>query len=616
MKPKTRQLIDGYCLAAIPPAPLSALEFARQYVKLPMSARCESFDDSVTPWTREPIERLSDPATKYLTFIKPVQAGGSTVGEIALCYWIYLQKKGDIFYNWEDDEKAKERWVKRIDRILRSCAPVKRIIDGLERHKYQKCLVAFPRLSLTVQGVYNATNLDSDSVRLLINEEIHNWRPGLLEKAYRRKTAFPNFFSLQISNAGRAGDQLHAAFEEGTQQVWEVKCPGCGKYHEMHTHWNDARPELGGLRYDADKARAANGEYNYALIAPTVRYQFPCGFLVFDSPRERRALSLSGRYSEPKNPDAHLSNRSYILDAVAVDYIPWIELIMEKHKALRAMKYGDLEAWLKYLRERECIFTDDNSRPMIPTLVVSQKKKDRAGLENRVARFAALDRQQGSISKGEIPHWWMVIRDVDAAANSLLVWEGKCETDEEALDVLNRHCVLPRHVVCDSGDDTTHVYRFCIRNGFNAIKGGTKPLFPHPDGGMRIFSQENFLWKLLNMRGPTKPEGQEVDEPMFWLYSKPGIRDRLAWLRTSNVVKWEVPADVSNDYREHMEAEELQSRRTSDGYQRNVWVQVRRRNDLFVCECYIAMLMEMAGLIGGAIGPTDTAESESESSSE
>lgn len=586
---------------AIPSPPLPPLEFARRHVRLPVSARSERFDDAITPWTREVIERLGDLEVRRLTFIKPVQSGGSTVGEIALCWWIAAQENGDIFYNWEDDQKAEDRWFKRVDRILKSCDPVKRIIDGLEKHKYQKGLVAFPRLNLTCQGVFNAQNLDSDSVRLLINEEVHNWTPGMLDKAYRRKTAFPNYFSLQISNAGTKGDQLHGAFIEGTMQQWQVLCPGCGAYHVMRTRWDDKAPQLGGLRYDSEGCKSANGDYNYTKLAGTIRYQFPCGYTVRDNHVERRALSLSGCYSQPTNPNAPLSIRSYTLDSVAVDYIPWLDLIMEKHKALKAMRYGDPELWYKYLRERECVFSDPNDRPMTARMVLSMdKKKDREGLMPRYARFAALDRQQGTARDGELPHWWIVIRDVDDQANSLLVYEGKAETDTDAVETLSRHSVLPRHVVCDSGDDTTHVYQFCLRNGYNAIKGGRESLYAHEDGGRRIFSPERPLWQMLNLQSPTKPDAP-VDEPQFWLYGKAGIRDRLAWLRASKGIKWEVPADVSEDYKEHMDSEEMQTRKNKDGYTVNTWTQIRARNDLFVCECYIAMMMEMAGLIGQGI---------------
>ena len=40
-----------------------------------------------------------------------------------------------------------------------------------------------------------------------------------------------------------------------------------------------------------------------------------------------------------------MSERSYTLEAVAIDYIPWLDLIKEKHRALRALKYGDPKPW-------------------------------------------------------------------------------------------------------------------------------------------------------------------------------------------------------------------------------------------------------------------------------
>ena len=158
--------------------------------------------------------------------------------------------------------------------------------------------------------------------------------------------------------------------------------------------------------------------------------------------------------------------------------------------------------------------------------------------------------------------------------------------------------------VADSGDDTTHVYRFCLQHGINAIKGGKEAFYAHSqDGGARrIFSPERPLHSMIN--APAKfqyvstLEGNRPDprEPMFWLYSKSGIRERLYWLR--NEPKWETPEDVSEDYQRHQEAEErvaMKHGRTGETIYE--WVQQKTRNDQFVNECYIAMQIEMAGMI-------------------
>lgn len=579
----------------------SVIAWMERNVRLVGSALSERMDFSITPWTREPVEAACSGDCRRVTFIKPVQAGGSSIGEAALCYQISTQLTGDVQYNWPDDEKFGERWDKYTEKRIKACKPVMALAPSSLRQdgKWKRGQIIFTHCNFAMQGVWSPKNLDSDTIAFQVNEEVHGWKPGHLAKADNRQTAVWNRIQFNISNAGRANGQLHQRFNEGTQRQWEVLCPGCGKHHPMRTRWDTKRPDLGGLRYDADGCRMEGGFYNYNRLEATIRYQMPCGAEIKDDRRVRRQMSLGGRYGEPQNRGARPSDQSFILEAVAVDYIPWLTLIQEKHAALRAMRLGDPEPWWRYLAERECQFYNpEEDRPVVGSVVVNLAiKKTREGLQNRVARFGAADRQRGTLKHGELPHWWVIIRDVDAMGNSLLVFEGKMLTDDELGDVFKRHEVKPTCVVLDSGDWATHVYQTCFKFGFNAIKGSGEPNFIHPDGGRKIFSPEKPLHLMLN-RPRTRENFEE--EPLFWHYSKSGIRDRMHWLRGADGVKWEVPGDVSEDYKSHMESEELEERRHPRTNEVIVeWVQRRPRNDLFVCEAYVVMLMEMAGLIGG-----------------
>jgi hypothetical protein len=102
-----------------------------------------------------------------------------------------------------------------------------------------------------------------------------------------------------------------------------------------------------------------------------------------------------------------------------------------------------------------------------------------------------------------------------------------------------------------------------------------------------------------------------VDEPLFWFYSKSGVLGRLAWLRDDGisqsvakehaVVKplWEVPDDVSADYKRHMSAWKLTEKTSGRSKEVvRIWEKTLKRDDLHWCERMIAMLMEMAGFIG------------------
>lgn len=603
--------------SGIPPAPVTSVcDWARENVQLVGSARSAAYDPDITPWTRDVIETAADGVTQICTFVKPVQAGGSVAGEIALCFLIATSPGGDAQYNWTNSEKALERWDKRIEKILLA-SPAVRARWPADRHKAKRGMVIMPHMNLTVQGVFSADNLDSDSIRIQINEEIHAWEAGRLAKAYNRQTAFWNAYALNISNAGTKGDQLHKAFLSGTQEHWETRCPGCGVYHAMFIRAEDGAP--GGLRYDADGCRREDGTYDYNRLESTVRYEFPCcGYVVRDTPSERRALSMSSRYSPPRNAGALRAHRSFTFEAVSVDYIPFLKLIQEKHDALRALRGGDPIPWMRYLQERESKFWDESehrgsSRPVV---ISPEVVKSRDGMADRMMRVATVDKQRGVAEDGELPHYWALIMDWGRDGSSLVVWEGKILTDSDLLAILADHKVDPWLTYVDSGDDTIEVYKLCARHGFNALKGDKVSTFFNPQKKRRLpYTDEKALWEMMPTARPAYPRvrlaggqfGNHPREPLFVRYSKHGVREILFHLQNSERPPT-IPKDVGEDFRRHMAAEERVMKANPDGAQVPVWkCPPKRRNDLFVCMCYQAMVAHMAGLIG-AVDITPSAE--------
>jgi hypothetical protein len=594
-------------LSAIPDDPEPSIaKWGDANVKT-FGARGVSFDSSKTPWIIEPMDRMGDGVTRKVTVVGAVQSAKSVITEVGVCYVLATESSGDVQWNFQDDEFADDRWDTRLRRILTKCEPVRRRWPS-DRAQDRKGITVFPHCSLTVQGVFTRKNVASSSIRFQFNDEIHLWEAGRLMQAHNRTTAYWNSLIVNVSNASDKGDQLDFEFTSGTAQRFQWKCPGCKQWHVPRLKWEDTRPELGGLRYDADGCRLESGDYDYVKMKSSARFQMPCGFEVHED--LRRKLSMGGRYSAPVE-GSDLAHRSFIYSAAVVDYIPMIDLIRQKHIAIKAMRHGDPGPFRVYVTERECEFWDAEDRPLLRAITVRRDlKKDRIGLPGRFARYFALDRQQGSLKAGELPHWWMVIRDVLPNGDSLLVWEGKCLTDDDAIGVIKEHGCMMRLGVADSGDDTTHVYQFCLRHGINAIKGAGELFFHHPDKAKRIFSVEKPLHSMIN--SPPIHAYQlrtvagvmawhpHIDEPMFWHYSNPGLLDRFHWLRSErSVVKWDVPEDVSEDYKKHMEAWQLDERRAGPRKELvSEWRQVARRDDLHKCEQYIVMLMEKAGLVG------------------
>ena len=84
------------------------------------------------------------------------------------------------------------------------------------------------------------------------------------------------------------------------------------------------------------------------------------------------------------------------------------------------------------------------------------------------------------------------------------------------------------------------------------------------------------------------------------------VHERLVWLMGAR--EWVVPADVSQDYQSHMEAVEITTRQHPHTGERVRELRfLKSRYDLRVCEAYIAMEMEMAGLIGAEVAGEEPA---------
>jgi hypothetical protein len=623
---------------SIPPQLPPIIPWAEECVKV-FGVKGERFISANTPWTRYPIELCDKIGTvNSITFVKPVQSGGSVVGEIAACRWIVIGF-GAIQWNWDTDDFALHRWDTRIEKILLAC---KAVADRWPRQadKAKKCLVVFPNLSLHVQGVFNPHSLDSDSIPFQINEEIHKWKPGHLDKAYRRGTACAFPIRLNISNAGDEKDQLHEKFESGTKQYWEVKCPGCGLFHIMRLQFDERRPDLGGLRYDSDDCRREDGTFNYNKLLPTLRYQMPCGYLVQNDPAERRRLSDTGRYSAPHNDGATPGDISLTYDAVTCHNIEWLDLVKEKHAAFRALKSGDIEPFRKFMQERECRFFSREYQPFQGQIVISSGvHKRREGLKDRAGRFWKADWQQGYKHKSELEHFWLVIKDVDPLCNDLLVFEGMVSSENELVATLEEYDAIEHGAgLVDCSKNTKHLLEFCYRNRFNAIMSNEshRGNFLHREDNVRRFYDEGrVICGQLNVppiyESIATEDGYAPDprEPLIINVNKGGMIANHFFIREhkqrvleaeKEIAKKEkrsprvvdpgefiecvIPGDVSEDFKAHYESwiriskppEKNKKEIVNSGVEK--FMQIREADHMLICCAGIDMLKDYTGLLG------------------
>lgn len=595
------------------------------------------FDSSLCQQAVAPMRAMSldNSVCQIGTFIKPIQGGGSTAGEVIAAYWCKFAMALFLYY-WQDADVAKRRWKERILPMLQSVdMPWAGGRDELV------CEAVFRNVRLRVEGVFSEQALQSDTIPLIINEEIHEWKPGHLVMSRGRQTRVWNKKSFDISNATWAAvdsnkgknTQLHLAFLDGTQREWLTACPVCGVLHAMRFRWNKSKPELGGLRWDSS-TKLPDGRPNYKKLAQTIRYQFPCGHKVKNEVTARRALR--GEYSEPRNEGADLSHESWTSEAMSYDQISWLDLIKEWHGAIQALKIGDTAPMFRFVTQRECKFFSDESRPFAGTVITTAAaKQNREGLPGELAKLWAADWQQGFKHLGELTHYWLVIESVLPNCSSQVIFAGVVSDEAELLLTLAAHGISNEDGggifdgFIDASKNTKHILSFCYRAGINAVVGGAhgKKGFRHPDGSFRFYSPRKFIYTQLGITFEQAQqdhpdwftmtrEGVKENEscPYVLEYDKAGLLKNYFFIREmkqrvldtnpnatpADYIERIVPADIGEDYLKHHEAWERDSLASLPKKMGEVegFKPLSRKDHTMSCSCYIDLKKEESGLLG------------------
>lgn len=635
-------------LAASVPQPMPPIiEWAEANVRL-NGAKGEMFRIDNTPWTRLPIELCFQPHIRSVTYVKPTRTGGSAAGHVVICGWSKVAT-GQIQYNWPNDGKAEEIWDKEFEKILAQSIHYRRYIA--DRFKARKGLVILPNCSISMQGVFAESALDSDTVPYQVNEEVHAWAHGMLAKAYGRGDACDFPIRFNISNAGMEGDQLHEAFKDGTQRQWEVACPHCGNpnfeankvYHTMRVRWDDKHPEHGGLWYDHDRAKRPDGSYDYNVIASTVEYRMPCGGRIPNDIVARRALSASGRYSAPYNTGAMPGYESMTHQAVIAHTMDWVNIIRRRNNALAARRSGDEDSFRKYVQEVECEFYSPSKIPFSgETITVQSVVKDRAGLPDRAFRQATFDWQQGYKHKGQLIHYWGVIRDVLSDCNSQIVWEGMVTSDTELNQLIREFEVDPAHVLIDASKNTKAILQLCYQQGYKAVMLNASHVGTfrdHPDKVPRYYSAGKPIHAQLNVKpiyeyvfgerqaDGTVPVVPDPREPLIIEVNKAGLLSNHFFCRNlkTNVIEncklenpprvpdpceyfsMVIPGDVSEEFLRQYDSWERKpgnvKTRTGDLRSRSgeTFRQLIPDDHLLMCVAFADMYLDWCFLLGDAL---------------
>jgi phage terminase large subunit GpA-like protein len=550
------------------------LDWAAENVNFPNSDRASKFDPSVAPWLNDPLLAASDDETTQIFLRAPTGGGKTTMMETIACF-IIAQKSGPTLFVGQTDDMVKDWTESRLLPIFNECQPVKELFPQ-DRHAMRKTTILFPHMVMFAGGA-NMTNLQEKSMRYCIGDEVWRWRGGMIKELKARHHDRWNRKTILVSQGWDAGHEADVEWESGTREVWGWECPQCKKWQRYlfdSIQYVAERDERGNVFWD-------KVQDSIRMVCEHCKHEYP------DTAAVRRDLSSRSSYKQ-LNPHPVRGHKSYEYPAYGVWWIPWFTIVKEWIEANDAKNSGNIEPLKQFVQKRKAQTWQNEITSDLPEISVGDFSKSEflegQKIDNEHRRFLCVDKQRD--------HFWCIVRAFRIDGSSMLLHESRPLTWETIDAIQSQFEVQPRCVVVDAGYDTPLVYEQCARRGWTASHGSGQDGFYHMEAGRRV---RRFVSKIEGAQA-----GSDGLKCGYFFYSNEKVKDKLASLRQPDTnLKWEVPRDVSDNYRKQMLSEmkkDIVNAKTKQVEQR--WIRIGGRpNHLWDCECIAIASAMLAGVL-------------------
>jgi hypothetical protein len=512
---------------------------------------------------------------------------------------------------------SRTRWRK----MLESSPELTKLIpDGKRRFEYSTMQQMLAGSIIDFGGSNSPANLAGNPCDVVVQDEVDKFKAtGSKEAdasylADQRAKEFANPKRIKASTPTLETALMWQEFLKSDMRRRFVPCPHCGEFGVFAWSKEFSVFEPTGnefyIKWDAD-ARGEDGKWDLDKVEKSAHYEcWSCKKKITDDHKvemDARGQWRPTRVGASGYRGYHLpSMYSLSVETTAGKMARRFLLCKNSAQGLRGFINSDLAEPYKY----------QDRLKSSQVVVNSGLKKTREGIPDRTARFGAGDRQKGVAKKGELPHWWHLIWDIKLAEGKKprvrIVSEGKELTESNLVRAFEDHEVIPSCVILDSSWDTDNVYALCMDKGYYCLKAEGEQWFAgHADGGKKIYAPPKPLHTILQNRDPKYDyifsNGVWVphpQEPMFIHAAKYPMMDFFTWLLT--VIDFEVPEDVSDDFKSHMNSWGVEDRiKKLTNEKIRQWKQYKDRDDMFQLCCYLGMMMLDAKLIeGGPVGLT------------
>lgn len=277
------------------------------------------YTTALTPYHREPMLALSDPATEYVVCKFPSQDGKTEILNNFIGWRIDLEP-GPMLVMQPTREMA-ETWSKdRLAPMLRDSPALRgKVRDAKSRDADNTILhKKFPGGHLTAVGSNSAAGLASRPIRDVCADEVDRCATSAgsegdsIKLAHRRTQTFRRGKKLLISSpTKKKSSRIHEEYELGTQEEWHVPCPHCEAYQFLVWGGTDVTY---GLKWEPEQPDTAHYVCQH------------CGAVIDE--HHKGWMIEQGRWIA-QQPAAGPRRRSFWKNALTSNLVAWRKLVAE-----------------------------------------------------------------------------------------------------------------------------------------------------------------------------------------------------------------------------------------------------------------------------------------------
>ena len=332
MKAATHRLFTRIFATLQPPPDMTLAEWAdeKRILSSKTSAEPGRWKTEKAPYQREIMNAISDTRTKKVIVMSAAQIG-KTDGFILNSIGYFMDYDPAPIMVMQPNLQMGESFSKdRLTPMLRDTPALRDKVNDKTRNSGNTILhKQFPGGHITIVGANSPSGLRSRPIRILFADEIDGYPPTAgkdgdpLVLASKRLTTFWNKLEVLISTPTVKGvSRIEIEFENSTQEIWHIPCPGCGEYQEL---------EWAQVQFDKSNL----DEIRYICVK--------CG--VIESEIVWKEQYIRGKFI-PRNPGHEV--RGFFLNSLASLFVDWKDIVEKFLVANEEKKKGNIEllkAW-------------------------------------------------------------------------------------------------------------------------------------------------------------------------------------------------------------------------------------------------------------------------------